>query len=220
MKRSKKAFGDFYFERKENPPNCLISHDETELMARTRPQYAEHPTVCNICGGNNVQYVSNALVYGRQYGSGYCYLCRTCRSFVGTHEPAPDIALGILADPKLRDLRKKCHTEAERLYVSEQREGSRKRMTALYFVLGQWLCMSPDQMHFAKMQEQDLMDALTFMQAVKSFEYIFGGHRVRSIEMKDGSILRLPLRDDIEEKIRRWERETNATSKAITRKVS
>lgn len=32
-----------------------------------------HPTRCNICGGR-VIYGSNARVYGREYGSSYCYL--------------------------------------------------------------------------------------------------------------------------------------------------
>ena len=32
------------------------------------------PTICNICGGP-VTYGSNSRVYGKEYGSGYCYLC-------------------------------------------------------------------------------------------------------------------------------------------------
>lgn len=43
-----------------------------------------HPTRCNICGGP-VTYGSNARIYGKEYGSGYCYLCERCGAYVGTH---------------------------------------------------------------------------------------------------------------------------------------
>ena len=39
-----------------------------------------HPTRCNICGGR-VTYGSNARVYSREYGSGYCYLCEQCGAY-------------------------------------------------------------------------------------------------------------------------------------------
>ena len=60
-----------------------------------------HPTRCNICGGR-VTYGSNARVYGREYGSGYCYLCERCGAYVGTHKPRPREALGLLADESMR----------------------------------------------------------------------------------------------------------------------
>ena len=56
-----------------------------------------HPTRCNICGGP-VTYGSNARIYGREYGSGYCYLCERCGAYVGTHKPRPREALGLLRD--------------------------------------------------------------------------------------------------------------------------
>ena len=37
------------------------------------------PKICNICGGK-VVHTSNADIYGKQYGSGYCYLCIDCNS--------------------------------------------------------------------------------------------------------------------------------------------
>lgn len=66
------------------------------------------PTKCNLCGGD-VIYASNAVVYGREYGSGYCYYCTSCGAFVGTNKPYPDIALGILADEKMRQAKIRCH---------------------------------------------------------------------------------------------------------------
>ena len=59
-----------------------------------------HPTTCNLCGGQ-VIYTSNERVYGRKYGSGYCYLCTCCGAYVGTHEPRPREALGLLADSRM-----------------------------------------------------------------------------------------------------------------------
>ena len=46
-----------------------------------------YPKVCNLCGGP-VEYVSNAMIYGRQYGSGFCYRCQSCGAYVGTHKGA------------------------------------------------------------------------------------------------------------------------------------
>lgn len=60
-----------------------------------------HPTVCNLCGGS-VVYTSNAEIYGREYGSGKCYLCTQCGAYVGTHKPRPQEALGLLADERMR----------------------------------------------------------------------------------------------------------------------
>ena len=55
------------------------------------------PKICNICGGK-VIYTSNAAVYhGRQYGSGYCYLCLNCGAYA-----RPKEALRLLADASMR----------------------------------------------------------------------------------------------------------------------
>ena len=37
------------------------------------------PKVCNICGGD-VEYITNDKIYGKKYGSGYCYHCTKCGS--------------------------------------------------------------------------------------------------------------------------------------------
>ena len=56
------------------------------------------PTECNICGGE-VEYIPNKQIYGKSYGSGFCYHCTNCGAYVGTHKPRPKDALGILAKP-------------------------------------------------------------------------------------------------------------------------
>ena len=68
----------------------------------------KRPTKCNLCGGM-VKFVSNAEIYGRQYGSGYAYLCTKCGAYTGTHKPRPKDALGLLANSEMRKLKIECH---------------------------------------------------------------------------------------------------------------
>lgn len=68
----------------------------------------ERPTVCNLCGGK-VILTHNSEIYGKSYGSGYCYLCTECGAYVGTHKKRPYDALGILADKEMRQMKMKCH---------------------------------------------------------------------------------------------------------------
>lgn len=83
----------------------------------------KQPTVCNICG-SKVTYVPNARVYGRSYGSGWCYLCEGCGAYVGTHKARPRVAMGILADKRMRKLKMECHGLFDRTWAtsSERRE--------------------------------------------------------------------------------------------------
>lgn len=67
----------------------------------------EIPKICRYCNGN-VVFTSNAEIYGREYGTGKCYLCRNCGAFVGVH-PGTDTPLGTLANNELRQYRKVAH---------------------------------------------------------------------------------------------------------------
>ena len=78
-----------------------------------------HPRRCNICGGE-VIFTSNAKIYGREYGSGKCYLCTRCGAYVGTHEPRPTEALGILADEKMRALKMEAHDLFDQLWLNKK----------------------------------------------------------------------------------------------------
>jgi uncharacterized protein with PIN domain len=73
-------------------------------MERGKPMVNLQPTKCNLCGGR-VEYISNAEIYGRIYGSGYCYRCRNCGAYVGTHERRPKEAFGILANEEMRKMK-------------------------------------------------------------------------------------------------------------------
>lgn len=89
-----------------------------------------HPTVCNICGGK-VILCSNARVYhGRQYGSGLCYYCLSCGAYVGTHEPNPKDALGLLADEPMRRGKMMCHALFDPLWqgARDKRRARGKRI--------------------------------------------------------------------------------------------
>lgn len=63
------------------------------------------PEDCNNCG-LPVELVSNAEIYGREYGDWpYAYRCISCDSYVGLH-PDTDLPLGTLADKQTREARK------------------------------------------------------------------------------------------------------------------
>lgn len=73
------------------------------------------PTICNLCGGK-VEYISNDKIYGKKYGSGYCYHCTQCNAYVGTHKPRPKEALGILANDEMKNWKQWCHREFDILW--------------------------------------------------------------------------------------------------------
>lgn len=73
------------------------------------------PTKCNLCGGN-VIYTTNDRIYGKKYGSGYCYLCTACGAYVGTHRPRPKEALGILANERMKKGKRVCHEIFDKLW--------------------------------------------------------------------------------------------------------
>ena len=87
-----------------------------------------HPKTCNICGGS-VIYTTNDVVYGRKYGSGFCYLCENCGAYVGTHIPRPKEALGLLAYEQMRKGKMMCHDLFDQLWKGKPHQG-RKRQNA------------------------------------------------------------------------------------------
>lgn len=68
-----------------------------------------YPKVCNLCGGK-VEYIPNSLIYGKSYGSGFCYHCKNCDAYVGTHKPRPKEALGILSNKEMKKWKMWCHS--------------------------------------------------------------------------------------------------------------
>ena len=95
-----------------------------------------HPTKCNICGGR-VIYTSNSRIYGREYGSGYCYLCQSCGAYVGTHKPRPREAFGILADERMRNGKKMCHSLFDPLWQGKPK-AQKNGKTCMHGLLDRW----------------------------------------------------------------------------------
>ena len=119
-----------------------------------------HPTKCNICGGE-VIYTSNARIYGKEYGSGKCYLCTCCGAYVGTHTPRPEEAYGLLANEEMREMKKKCHDLFDARWLNQKdRRTARK---AEYNKLAAHLCIPVSECHFGYFD----MDMLN-----KAYEYL------------------------------------------------
>lgn len=103
------------------------------------------PTVCNLCGGR-VVYTSNAKIYGKEYGSGRCYLCTKCRAYVGTHKPRPRDAMGLLANSEMRELKKVCHALFDPLWMGKPK--AHKKRNDLYYWLSKQMNIPYAECHF------------------------------------------------------------------------
>lgn len=118
-----------------------------------------YPTRCNLCNGK-VVYISNAQIYGKKYGSGYCYYCTSCRAYVGTHKPWPKKAMGILANEEMRAWKKNCHNLFDPFWKGEG--GSRKR-NQLYQNLASGMGIAIDQCHFGYFDLENLKKAYAIL---------------------------------------------------------
>ena len=104
-----------------------------------------HPKICNLCGGK-VIYTTNDNIYGKLYGSGYCYLCTDCGAYVGTHKPRPREAFGILANAKMRKLKHECHDRFDKFW--KNKPDRRKMRKRAYAKLAELLNISVQDCHF------------------------------------------------------------------------
>jgi len=124
------------------------------------------PTKCNLCGGK-IEYISNARIYGRAYGSGYCYRCRNCAAYVGTHQRRPKIAFGILANAEMRAWKMKCHGIFDSLWQC-RRENERQRYRKKYYEkLAEKLGISTASCHFGYFDMTLLKKAYEILVSVK-----------------------------------------------------
>lgn len=113
---------------------------------------------CNLCGGDEVQYMKSVDLYGRNYGSGYIYRCKQCGAYTGTHKSNPRKPLGILADAEMRKLRCKCHS------IFDHRWHNRKERSEEYRKLAARLGLPEEECHFAKMDKETLKKALEVLE--------------------------------------------------------
>lgn len=136
-----------------------------------------NPKICNLCGGR-VIYCSNSKIYGREYGSGRCYLCTNCGSYVGTHKPRPRDAMGILANQEMRELKKECHALFDPLWKGKSK--SNKKRNDLYFWLSKQLGIPRNDCHFGYFGTDTLKSAKQILFEIQGkemkydkFGYIF-----------------------------------------------
>lgn len=124
----------------------------------------KYPKKCNLCGGK-VRYTSNAEIYGKEYGSGKCYLCEQCGAYVGTHKPRPKEALGLLADERMRKAKMICHDLFDSLWKGKKKAG-RKRENLYLWLAGQ-MELPLELTHFGYMDLEQLRRAYKIIKEFK-----------------------------------------------------
>lgn len=122
-------------------------------LARVRDRI-EPPKACHCCGGQ-VRLISNAEIYGREYGPWpFAYHCGQCGACVGLH-PDTDLPLGIMATKATIQARKVAKADFLAL-VGERHAG---KQSAAYAWLARALAISPSICHFGMFTEQQAFRA-------------------------------------------------------------
>lgn len=128
------------------------------------------PKICNLCGGE-VIFTSNALIYGREYGSGRMYYCTKCKAYVGTHEPRPKEAFGILANEEMRELKKKCHALFDEKWRNKEKSKDRhKARQEAYRKLSETLNIPIEECHFGYFDMDMLKKAYEVLEKENNIE--------------------------------------------------
>ena len=120
-------------------------------------RFEERPKICPFCSGK-VEYTSNSEIYGIEYGNGKCYLCKKCDSYVGVHT-GTDIALGIMANKEMRQLKKQCHNIFDKLWKNG------KERNQLYYKLSKLMSIDRKHCHFGHFDIEELEQALKILKA-------------------------------------------------------
>lgn len=119
---------------------------------------------CPYCGGKVILRDSDIIYNGKSYG--LVYICenygKNCSAFVGVHK-GTKIPLGTLADAPLRELRKECHEQFDKLW----KEGKMSRKDA-YHWLHRAMNLELRQAHIAKF---DTKLCLKFLDLIKVYKF-------------------------------------------------
>ena len=125
------------------------------------------PDGCNICGRKGAIILTDSrIIYGKSYGM--IYLCTNCRSYVGVHNVAKnqhgekDAPKGILADAKLRELRKQAHA----LFDPVWKKSNLSRKGA-YMMLKRVLDVPIEQAHIAMLSKEKLTELIEYLKTFK-----------------------------------------------------
>jgi len=123
-----------------------------------RIQFYPIPTDCDYCG-SSVTLIGNEVIYGKKRGSGKCYKCTGCDSYVGVHG-GTTIPMGRLANQELRDLKIQCHAMFDPLWKNK---GPISREQA-YVWLAEVLGIPHRECHFGWFDKTMLLRCLSILQ--------------------------------------------------------
>ena len=112
------------------------------------------PETCDNCNSPNVDFVTNAIMYGKSRGDWpyICYCC-DCKASVGCHKETRN-PLGFMADGETRALRRELHRAFDPLWTS----GLMTRNSA-YKWLAHELNLEPEYCHISWLTKQQLHNA-------------------------------------------------------------
>ncbi|BDR67222.1 hypothetical protein K144312032_14500 [Clostridium tetani] len=117
---------------------------------------------CPFCGHEIVK-TSNKEIYGKEYGNGQCYLCKSCRASVGTHPNGEP--LGILANREMKILKRCCHDLFD--YTWKSRKLTRN---SAYKILSEKLGISINDCHFGHFNTDILLKAIEILKESNWYE--------------------------------------------------
>ena len=113
-------------------------------------------------------FTSNAVIYGKEYGSGKCYLCLNCGAYTGTHKPRPREALGLLADASMRKGKVACHDVFDSLWRGKPK--AQKKRRDLYLWLADEMGIAFEECHFGYFDIHQLREAYSILIATTGKE--------------------------------------------------
>ena len=120
-------------------------------------KFEKRPSICPFCNGK-IRYTSNAEIYGREYGNGKYYLCKSCDAYVGVHN-GTNIALGVMANKEMRKLKKQCHSIFDKLWKDN------KERNGLYYKLSKIMNIDRNHCHFGHFDTDELKRALEILKS-------------------------------------------------------
>lgn len=112
--------------------------------------------ICSYCG-QITNLVQGSEIYQRNdkpYSKKYFYYCKECDAYVGCH-PGTKNPLGIVANKRLRQLRKLCHGSFDKIWKNKYLSRSKA-----YTWLASELNIPPSQCHIGMFDEQMCLKAI------------------------------------------------------------
>lgn len=115
--------------------------------------------ICPYCYAK-VVLITNDKIYGKRYGSGWCYKCTKCDAYVGCHDNKEHTPLGRLANAELRKLKQKAHSLFEPIWQN----GDTGR-NDLYKQLAFLMNIPKEKCHFGYFDKATIEKSISIMQS-------------------------------------------------------